>query len=82
VMVARERDQGGVTPHSTTLGYGVVPAVLAELTRRPHHPVPQRGTHVVNLLLARVTGVALWRKSDKSPSTRTGRAKPVTREQG
>jgi len=28
VMVARERDQGGVAPHSTTLGYGVVPAVL------------------------------------------------------
>jgi len=27
VMVARKRDQGGVTLHSTTLGYGVVPAV-------------------------------------------------------
>src|SRR6266545_2662884 len=27
VMVARERDKGGVTLHSTTLGYGVVPAV-------------------------------------------------------
>ena len=40
VMVARERDQGGVTLHSTTLGYGVVPAMLAELTRRRHHPVP------------------------------------------
>ena len=38
VMVARERDQGGVALHSTTLGYGVVPAVLAELTRRRHHP--------------------------------------------
>jgi hypothetical protein len=65
VMVARERDQCGVALHSTTLGYGVVPAVLAELTRRPHHPVPQHGTHVVNLVLARVTGVALWRKGDK-----------------
>jgi hypothetical protein len=31
VMVARKRDQGGVTLHSTTLGYGVIPAVLAEL---------------------------------------------------
>jgi hypothetical protein len=29
VMVARERDQGGVALHSTTLGYGVVPAALA-----------------------------------------------------
>jgi hypothetical protein len=28
VMVARERDQGGVALHSTTLGYGVVPARL------------------------------------------------------
>ena len=35
VMVARERDQGGVALHSTTLGYGVVPAVLGELTRWP-----------------------------------------------
>jgi hypothetical protein len=57
VMVARERDQGGVTLHSTTLGYGVVPAVLAGLTRHRHHPVPQHGTHVVNLVLGRVTGV-------------------------
>ena len=31
VMVARERDQGGVALHSTTLGYGVIPAVLGEL---------------------------------------------------
>src|SRR5512133_1918509 len=29
VMVARERDQGGMALHSTTLGYGLVPAVLA-----------------------------------------------------
>jgi hypothetical protein len=65
VMVARERDQGGVAPHSTTLGYGVVPAVLAELTRRRHHPIPQHGAHVANLVLARLTGVALWRKRDK-----------------
>ncbi len=34
VMVARERDQGGVALHSMTLGYGVVPAVLGELSRR------------------------------------------------
>jgi len=34
VMVARERDQGGVALHSMALGYGVVPAVLGELTRR------------------------------------------------
>jgi hypothetical protein len=27
-MVARERHQGGMALHSTTLGYGVVPAVL------------------------------------------------------
>jgi hypothetical protein len=59
VMVTRERDQGGVALHSTTLGYGVVPAVLAELTRHRHHPVPQHGAHVVNLVLARVTGVVL-----------------------
>ena len=64
VMVARERDQGGVALHSTTLGYGVVPAVLAELTRRRHHPVPRHGAHVVNLVLARLTGVALWRERD------------------
>jgi hypothetical protein len=64
VMVARERDQGGVALHSTTLGYGVVPVVLAELTRHRHHPVPQHGAHVVNLVLARLTGVALWRKRD------------------
>jgi hypothetical protein len=32
VMVARERDQGGVALHSTTRGYSVVPAVLGELT--------------------------------------------------
>jgi hypothetical protein len=30
VMVARERDQGGVALHSTTRGYSVVPAVLRE----------------------------------------------------
>jgi hypothetical protein len=59
VMVARERDQGGVALHSTTLGYGVVSAVLAELTRRRRHPVPQDGVHVVNLVLARLTDVAL-----------------------
>jgi len=28
VVAARERDQGGVALHSTTLGYGVVPARL------------------------------------------------------
>src|SRR6266542_3349240 len=42
VMVARERDQGGVALHSTTLGYGVVPAVLGKLhsssTRLRHRP--------------------------------------------
>ena len=31
VMVARERDQGGVAPHSTTLGGSGVRAVLGEL---------------------------------------------------
>jgi len=36
VMVARERDQGGVALHSTTLGYGVFPAALGEPTRRRH----------------------------------------------
>jgi hypothetical protein len=66
VMVARKRDQGGVTLHSTTLRYSVVPAVLAELTRRRHHPVPQHSAHVVNLVLGRLTGVALWRKRDRS----------------
>jgi hypothetical protein len=30
VMVARERDQGGVALHSSTRGYSVVPAVLGE----------------------------------------------------
>jgi hypothetical protein len=38
--------------------------VLAELTRRRHHPVPQHGAHVVNLVPARLTGVALWRNRD------------------
>ncbi len=36
VMLARERDQGGVALHSTTLGCSVVQAVLGELTRRRH----------------------------------------------
>jgi hypothetical protein len=36
VMVARERDQGGVTLHPTTLGYGVIPAVLGEPTHHRH----------------------------------------------
>ena len=36
VMVARERDQGGVALHSTTLRCSVVRAVLGELTRRRH----------------------------------------------
>jgi hypothetical protein len=36
VMVARERDQGGVALHSTTLGCSVIRAVLGELTRRRH----------------------------------------------
>jgi hypothetical protein len=72
VMVARERDQGGVALHSMTLGYGVVPAVLAELARRRHHPVPQHGAHVVNLVLARLTGVALWRKHDTRGGARAG----------
>jgi hypothetical protein len=70
VMVARERDQGGVALHPTTLGYGVVPAVLAELTRLRHHPVPQHGTHVVNLVLARLTGVAVWRERDNRAAPR------------
>jgi len=65
VMVARERDQGGVALHSTTLGYDVVPAMLAKLTHRRHHPVPQHGAHLVNLVRARLTGVALWRKGDR-----------------
>jgi hypothetical protein len=34
VMVARERDQGGVALHSTTLGCRVGPAVLGELQGR------------------------------------------------
>jgi hypothetical protein len=42
VMVTRERDQGGVALHPTTLGYGVIPAMLAELhsssTRLPPRP--------------------------------------------
>ena len=50
--------------HSMTLGYGVAPAVLAKLTRRRHHPVPQHGAHVVNLPRARLTSVALWRKRE------------------
>jgi hypothetical protein len=49
VMVARKRDQGGVTLHSTTLRYSVVPAVLAELTRRRHHPV--RSTALTSSIL-------------------------------
>jgi hypothetical protein len=39
VMVARERDQGGVALHSTTLGCSVVQALLGELTRRRHDGV-------------------------------------------
>jgi hypothetical protein len=39
VMVARERDQGGVALHSTTRGYSVVPAVLGELSRHRHDGV-------------------------------------------
>jgi hypothetical protein len=36
VMVARERDQGGVALHSTTLGCSVGRALLGKLTRRRH----------------------------------------------
>jgi hypothetical protein len=36
VVVARERDQGGVALHSTTLGCSVIQDVLGELTRRRH----------------------------------------------
>jgi hypothetical protein len=36
VMVARERDQGGVALHSTNLACSVGRAVLGELTRRRH----------------------------------------------
>jgi hypothetical protein len=36
VMVARERDQGGVALHSTTLACSVVRAALGELTRPRH----------------------------------------------
>ena len=72
VMVARERDQGGVTLHPTTLGHGVVPGALAGLTRQRHHPVPQHGTHVVNLVLARANGVALWRKRDPEEGGSSG----------
>jgi hypothetical protein len=39
VMVARERDQGGVALHSMTLGYGVVPAVLAAQTSGTHRSI-------------------------------------------
>jgi hypothetical protein len=48
VMVARERDQGGVALHSTTLGCSVVRAVLGQLTPstrlrpRPPQPHPSR----------------------------------------
>jgi hypothetical protein len=43
VMVARERDQGGVALHSSTRGYRVVPAVFGE---RPNRRLvaPARGT--------------------------------------
>jgi hypothetical protein len=81
VMVARERDQGGVALHSTTLGYGVVPAVLAELhSSSTPPPVPQHGAHVVNLVLARVTGVALWRNRDDR--ARVGLRFSVSRRRG
>jgi hypothetical protein len=83
LVVARERDQGGVALHSTTLGYGFVAAVLAELPRRRHHPVPHHGTHVVTLVLARVTGVAFWRKGDTfdggGPVTRAPAPSPLSR---
>ena len=36
VMVARERDQGGVALHSTTPGCSVGRAALGKLTRRRH----------------------------------------------
>jgi hypothetical protein len=36
VMVARERDQGGMALHSTTLGCSVGRALLGELTRHRH----------------------------------------------
>jgi hypothetical protein len=36
VMVVRERDQGGVALHPTTLGAAAFGAVLGELARRRH----------------------------------------------
>jgi hypothetical protein len=41
VMVVRERDQGGVALHSTTLGCSVVRGLLGKLTRRGTTVRPQ-----------------------------------------
>ena len=63
-------------PLSIALGLIVAVSTLklavatAEPTRRRHHPVPQHGAQVVNLVLARLTGVALWRKCDTLPRWR------------
>jgi hypothetical protein len=66
MMVARERDQGGVAPHSTTLGYGVIPAVFegahSSSTRlRPRRP----RSHASNRnMVARASTRGLRRERD------------------
>ncbi len=65
VMVARERDQGGVALHSTTLRYSVVPALLGSAL--VVDTTPYRSTTLTSSILfsrAREIGVALWRKRD------------------
>jgi hypothetical protein len=83
VMVARERDQGGVALHSTTRGYNLVPAVLGEqqpqssrrpglsLARPPPPPAVLQVQHAHGVLVV-AWGLKGAKTSDTSSSVNAG----------
>jgi hypothetical protein len=71
VMVARKRDQGGVALHSTTLRVRRRFRPCSRSSPLVDTPVPQHGTHVVNLVLARVNRCRVL--AEKRQPVRAGR---------
>ena len=85
VMVARERDQGGVALHSTTLGCSVGRAALGELQGRldEHELVVHMITHFPDAHEARAAvdpGLRAWEeaRSSRDSATSATRARPTS----
>jgi hypothetical protein len=76
-MVARERDQGRVALHSTTQGYGVVPALLDELHSSSTSP-PCRSSRRQSCSRAANPVSLFWRKHGRHFLTTKAPRRPPT----